>query len=340
LTSTCNGRSPGASSSSSSRALASRRSGWRRGRASGRGADRSTASRAPSPRNVVQLLSHGSCSSTSRPSAVRHASVSRPSTGPASVARSAARDESGRGSRPRRCAYNGGSVATTIKRDCLLLLICRAPVTDRLSSCEQADKPTERRVCARVRWRGPGSWGVDQQLNNPAMTDLCDMNDLITVDGGCLTRVDHRSDSPQSTGRSARGKTRRRGAIFGERRDTGGRSNYPSRAHSGRRLRRSQHRQRLSWAWPPARAPSRRVSRVHEHSDGDPPVSSSAAPGRWGSMAMSGCPDSQCGLPEVGSRSVIPLAASSWETSQPLATNQPMPAPADEPEQNFEAWFT
>jgi hypothetical protein len=57
----------------------------------------------------------GSCSSTSRPSAVRHASVSRPSTGPASVARRAARDESGPGSRPTRCAYSNGSVAITIR---------------------------------------------------------------------------------------------------------------------------------------------------------------------------------------------------------------------------------
>jgi hypothetical protein len=67
------------------------------------------------PRNVVELLSHGSCINTSRPSAVRQASVSRPSTGPASVARSAARDESGPGTRPRRCAYSKGSVATTTR---------------------------------------------------------------------------------------------------------------------------------------------------------------------------------------------------------------------------------
>lgn len=71
------------------------------------------------PCNVVPVPSHGSCSRTSRPSAVRQASVSRPSTGPASVARSAARDESGPGSRPRRCAYNGGRVATILRvADC------------------------------------------------------------------------------------------------------------------------------------------------------------------------------------------------------------------------------
>ena len=91
------------------------------------------------PRNVVELLSHGSCSRTSRPSAVKQASVSRPSTGPASVACRAARDESGPASRPRRCAHNGGRVATTIR--VALVPTCRVCVTDRLPCREHDDKP-------------------------------------------------------------------------------------------------------------------------------------------------------------------------------------------------------
>ena len=113
LTSTCTGRSPAASPSSSSRSIGvSSVEAPQRSRNRARSRSLHTVWCAQ-PDNVVELLSHGSCSRTSRPSAVRHASVSRPSTGPASVARRAARDESGPGSRPRRCAYNWGSVVTT-----------------------------------------------------------------------------------------------------------------------------------------------------------------------------------------------------------------------------------
>jgi hypothetical protein len=42
----------------------------------------------------------------------------------------------------------------------------------------------------------------------------------------------------------------------------------------------------------------------------------------------------------AASVSDAPGGRAAWETSQPLAKNQPMPAPADEPEQTFEVWFT
>lgn len=106
LTSTCTARSPGAPSSSSSSSIGVSFVGPRHGHAGGHPATRSTPFSCAQPRNVVPVASHGSCSRTSRPSAVRQTSVLRPSAGPASVACSAARDKSGPGSRPRRCVYN------------------------------------------------------------------------------------------------------------------------------------------------------------------------------------------------------------------------------------------
>ena len=115
VTSTCTGRPRGASFSSSSRSIgvsSVRVPSRARRRASRRSLHSVWCAQ---PRNVVELLGHRSCSPTSRASAVKQASVSRRSTGPASVACRALRDESGPGSRPSRCAYNGGRVATTIR---------------------------------------------------------------------------------------------------------------------------------------------------------------------------------------------------------------------------------
>jgi hypothetical protein len=129
-------------------------------------------------------------------------------------------------------------------------------------------------------------------------------------EGECLTRIDHRSDSPQSTGRSARRKTHRRGAISGERRDIDGRSNCPSRAHSGRRLRKVSASTGLELSVAASSRPfSSRLARSRAfgwRSTGSP--CPSAALGRCGSTAMSRRPNSQCGLLESRSRSVIPLA--------------------------------
>src|SRR5205814_2066605 len=122
---------------------------------------------------------------------------------PDSVACRAARDESGPGSRPRRCAYNGGSVATTIS-----VTACSCSHVARLlpTGClvvNRTTRPTERRVCAQVRCRGPA--GSTQLWRRSANQQTRDHRPVrherpYVRRGECLTRIDHRSDSPSPRG--------------------------------------------------------------------------------------------------------------------------------------------
>jgi hypothetical protein len=175
-------------------------------------------------------------------------------------------------------------------------------------------RPIERRVVRSGALPGPGrlDTAVSSVSNQQTRDDrpVRQERPCFRREGECLTRMDQRLDSPQSAGRSARGKTHRRGAISGERRDTGSRSNRPSRAHSGATIAKISASTALELSVAASARPvSSRLARSRAfgwRSTGS--HRPSAALGRWGSAAMSGCPNSQRGLPGSRSRSVIPLA--------------------------------
>ena len=176
-------------------------------------------------------------------------------------------------------------------------------------------RPIERRVVRSGALPGPGRLDTAvsslRNQHEPAMTDPCDRSDLVSVEkaNASLAWI---SDWIVPSPRGARPAARPTAAEQYPGNDVTPAvgPTAPSRAHSGATIAKISASTALELSVAASSRPvSSRLARSRAfgwRSTGS--HRPSAAPGRWGSTAMSGCPNSQRGLPGSRSRSVIPLA--------------------------------